>query len=200
MQNSYYKIQSSISGSSVIHQEPRFPRRSRKERTVNFHGGEFIASDRLVIPPPYIHETNHDKGMTPEPFLTGTYPVVNDLFVKTMINAGADNFQLFPATLRSTVTDYEWTGYHIFNVVGLIDAALMEECNYDIIMEGNGAIPPVIGFHKYVFSAEKLKNEPRMFRLWQSRDLFISDHVMKVLEDIMPLDKWNISATEIPVK
>jgi hypothetical protein len=39
-----------------------------------------------------------------------------------------------------------------------------------------------------------------MFRLEQDHSLFISEHVMQTLENIMPLKDWNISATEIEVK
>jgi hypothetical protein len=184
----------------MIHEEPDFPCKSWRDDPVSFLEGKYIDPSRIMLPMPLVYETNHVDGMEAEPYIEGKYPVVSDFFIKTLTNAGVDNFQLFPAILKSSKTMREWTDYHAFNVIGLIDAALMEECSYDVIMEGSGAIPPVVGFHHYVFSAEKLKDEPRMFRLWHSRDLFFSDHVMQVLKNIMPLDKWNISATKVPVK
>jgi hypothetical protein len=194
----YYKIEAEIANPYTICEVPDIPTESWDDLSITFNRGTSISAK---VPNPLEIIVNYPKSSVPAPYLESIYPVVNDDFIRAMKMADTDNYQIFPAILKTEDLSHLWQGYFAFNVIGLLDAALLKKCKYDIIMEGNDEIPPVMGFHHYVFSAEKLKNKPHMFRLWQSSDdLFISDHVMKVLKSIMPLDKWNITATEVEVK
>jgi hypothetical protein len=193
----YYYIQESICSPYLITGAlTSIPKKSWREPAISFTKGAKIEE---AVPNPMIYEVNFPESVNP-PYLQRTHPVVNGIFLEALQKAGVDNFQLFPAELHNPETGKKWTGYNILNVIGLVDAALLEECEYDVIMDGNDKIPSVYGFHKRVFSAEKLKNKPEMFRLWHSKELCISERVADVLKTIMTFTEWNLTGTPIEVK
>jgi hypothetical protein len=193
----YYYIQESICSPYMITSAlTRIPKNRGRTPAISFTKGVKIEE---AVPNPMIYEVNFPESVNP-PYLQRIHPVVNGIFLEALQKAEVDNFQLFPAELHNPETKKTWTGYNILNVIGLVDAALLEACEYNVVMEGNDKIPPVYGFHKRVFSAEKLKNKPEMFRLWHSGELCISGRVADVLETIMAFKEWNLTGTAIEVK
>lgn len=63
-----------------------------------------------------------DGGEPPALFDQGTLPLMHQRLVDALADAGVDNLQLFPATLRRADGGGEWSDYHAFNVVGRVRA------------------------------------------------------------------------------
>jgi hypothetical protein len=129
--------------------------------------------------------------------------VISDLLLQAFKKAGVDNFQVFPVVLRDEKSNRKWDNYYAFNEIGLIDAISTEHSKYHVLDkrdETKGEFP-LLMFYKVVFSAEKLKNGYKMFRLVQSShdQLYISEDVMKVLMEMCPPEKWGVTYTEVEI-
>jgi hypothetical protein len=127
--------------------------------------------------------------------------VVSDKFLEVLRQTGVDNFEVWPAILRDPKTKREWKKYYLFNEIGLLDAVLLEESDYDTIIGGNGgSIHSFMGFHKVVFDAKKTNGE-KMFRIPQCPlDLYMSWDVVKVLVELSPPETWGATANKIELR
>jgi hypothetical protein len=162
----------------------------------------FTRGHPITVPVPDVFyiEIDNPPETPPRHFLQGRgCAVISDLFLATLRKAGVDNFQIFPAILQNPKTKQEWTGYHAFNEVGILDAALLEECKYGVIIEGD-SILALYDFSFVVLSAQKLKDEPKMFRLMQDRHLYFSDELLTIICQNTPPEKWGITSTKTEVK
>jgi hypothetical protein len=155
----------------------------------------------VAAPKIFEFEIDCEEGETPKHFIRGHGTlVISDALLNALRMAGVDNFESWPAILRDPSTNRTWEKYHAFNEIGLLDAALLKDCEYDVIMGGNERIPPLFGFKKVVFSAEKVM-DAKMFRIPQSpRDLYISHEVMTDLNKLAPPEGWDLQTTDIEVK
>lgn len=135
----------------------------------------------------------------PPHFLEGdSIPVISKLLLSALKEAGVDNFEVFPAVVYSTKKQKEWDDYFAFNEIGVLDIVNLVQSKYDTIMPGNAVIPPFLGFHNVVFSNEKLKNNPKLFRILQNKTmLFVNSQVIDSLTDSSPPEHWGIDAIEI---
>jgi hypothetical protein len=159
----------------------------------------------VPVPNPLKIDLGRLDGTNPRHYMDGSrILIVSGLLLEAFKAAGVDNFQAFPVVLRDMQTERKWNNYYAFNEIGLIDAALLEECKYHVIDEGSESEdkPAWLGFNEVVLSAKKLKREPKMFRLVQSPfdQLYISEQVRVVLKRLSPPEKWGIHFSETEVK
>jgi regulatory protein YycH of two-component signal transduction system YycFG len=111
-----------------------------------------------------------------------------------------DNLEVFPAVVYSQKHRKEWSDYFAFNVIGIIDAVDLDKSQYDTIMQGNDEIPPMLAFNEVVFSAEKVKDAPKMFRLIQEESrLYVNAFVRDTYMKLSPPETWGFITTDIEV-
>jgi hypothetical protein len=160
----------------------------------------------VPVPNPLVIELKHlKKDENPRHFIDSVrFLIISDLLLKALKDAGVDNFQILPVTLRDVKTKRTWENYYAFNEIGLFDAALLEECNYGIIDPGDEklGIWPLYSFFKMVLSAKKLKREPKMFRIVHDpgEQLYVSEDVVDVLRKMSPPEKWGLNVKKTEVK
>jgi hypothetical protein len=193
----YYQIRPSI-------QNPRPIVLDEAQREVlNFQLHiSFIKGIKLdAVPPAPLNFLGELPDEMPPHFLIGnSIPVASALFLNVLKEAGVDNFETFPVSLYSKKLKKTWTDYYVINTIGVEDVADLEKSKYDTIMPGNDLVPPFLGFHEVIFSAEKLINDPKMFRIVQNKTmLFIHEFVRETFRRMVPPEKWGIVFTEIDV-
>jgi len=169
---------------------------------VSFDFGEKIT---VRIPNPLevdIEVFTRKQKITPRHFLVGAgIVIISPLFLEALKAAGVTNYEVFPAVLRFQKTNQTWNNYLAFNEVGLLDAALLEECKYTVLSEGPHRKYPLLGFTEIVLSAKKLKSEPKMFRMVQAPEyLYISQVVYDMLVKMSPPEKWGIIGEGVEIK
>lgn len=165
--------------------------------TLSFQDGVLIQEP---LPSPLVFRVDFPKSAMLPHLLGDIILVASDRFVATLRKAGVDNFQLFPAVLRNPEVGAEWTGFHAFNVLGLLDAADMNASRYLTIMEGEGHLPPVVNFEELVLARAATHDQP-MFRVLQSSSLLaVHQRVVDVLKRESPPEGWGITATTVEVR
>jgi hypothetical protein len=174
--------------------------RPLSENSISFEFGE-----KMPVPIPNPLEVEIEtlkRKITPRHFLSGPgIVVISPLFLKALKAAGVTNYEVFPAVLQFRKTNQTWNNYLAFNEVGLLDAALLEECKYTVLSEGPHRKYPLLGFTEIVLSAKKLKSEPKMFRMVQAPEyLYISQVVYDMLVKMSPPEKWGIACKRIEIK
>jgi hypothetical protein len=143
----------------------------------------FTSGKKITIPIPKPLKVDIEtlkRKINPGHFLAGPgIVVVSRDFVEGLKYAGVDNFQVFPAVLRHQKTNQTWRNYLAFNEIGLVDAALLELCRYTVISERPHRKYPLLDFTRLVFSLQKLKKNPKMFRMVHAPDkLYISGEII----------------------
>ena len=187
----YYRLEPGIHELYGIADYPQLP------DAVSFLTGRAISTP---LPAPLVFAVNHPQGETPKHLLGMQVPVVSDLLLQTMAAAGVDNFQTFPAVLRSADTGAQWTGYHAFNAIGLIDAADMQGSKYEQIMPGNDEVPALLDFETLVIDGSRTR-DLLLFRLAQNPGaMLVHQRVRNGLRQRKPPDGWGITMFEIPVR
>lgn len=188
----YFLIRTSINIFYGTVKEPILP------ENVNFISGQII---NAPLDLPFKFTINHPKNEKPRHFLDGMIPVVSNLFLEKLSEAGVDNFQVFPAILYQPSTGIEYTEYSAFNIIGLVDAVDDGSSEHDVIMPGNDdGILPLVDYKKLIFSKSKT-HDFLMFRLPQnSVDMFIHSRVMDYLRSQKPEGGWGLTTYEIQVK
>jgi hypothetical protein len=197
MNKIYHKIQQSINDATRIISNLDLEE-DADGNTITFLDGTFIDAP---MPKLFEFEIKCKKDTAPRHFLEDNgILVISDLFLSALRKAGVDNYQAWPVILREKSTKRTWEKYHAFNEVGLLDAASLKDCKYDVIMDGDDLVPPVLGFHKVVFAAKKFMDK-KMFRIPQSTSaLYLSDEVMTTLDKLTPPEKWGITTTNIELR
>ncbi|PTL77830.1 hypothetical protein DAT35_42265 [Vitiosangium sp. GDMCC 1.1324] len=187
----YRSIEPDFYSDYSIVENPKIP------EGVHFMRGALIQES---LPSPLTFRVNFPKSV-PLPHMLGErIPVVSDRFVAALRKAGVDNFQLFPAVLRNPNEHAEWTGFHVFNVLGLLDAADMDASKYQTLMAGNDQVPALVEFEELVLSRAATYEKP-MFRIVQEPSLLlVHERVVDVLKSESPPDGWGIIATEVEVR
>jgi hypothetical protein len=174
--------------------------RPLSENSISFKFGE-----KMPVPIPNPLEVEIEtlkRKITPRHFLSGPgIVVISPLFLKALKAAGVTNYEVFPAVLQFRKTNQTWNNYLAFNEIGLLDAALLEECEYTVISEGPHRKYPLLSIRKLVLSAKKLKHEPKMFRIVHDpMNLYISEAVFDTLEKMCPPEKWGIIGEGVEIK
>ena len=81
---------------------------------------------RIQVPTPLRYALEADRetpGIMKALYAEESVPVMRDDLVETLVAAGVDNLELFPAVITDPMTGEEHTNYKAFNVVGLVAAA-----------------------------------------------------------------------------
>jgi hypothetical protein len=197
----YYRLQQNANDDYSATTKVRLPQ--------NADGSEstFILGDKInvPVPNPIIIDLDGLEGGNPRHYIEGfSIVIISELFLTALRKAGVDNFQIFPVVLRDKDSDRKWDNYYAFNELGVIDAVSLGHCEYDTLDEGDedSNEPPALSFDKVVFSEEKLKNNPKMFRLAQdpAHCIYISKEVVDVLLELTPPEKWGVGCFIIEVK
>jgi hypothetical protein len=197
----YYRLEQSLADNYVVETDLNLPLTPNGHSSTCFLGREIL----VPVPNPVEIDLGRLDGTNPRHYMTGADAVIiSDLLLEVFKKAGVDNFQVFPAVLHDRQSNRKWDNYYLFNEIGVRDAVLLEECEYHLISEGDEAAGryPGLGFMEVVLSAEKLKDEPKMFRLVQEPDqqLYLSEEVMVVLRKMSPPEKWGVGCEKTEVK
>jgi hypothetical protein len=195
----YYQISQSRLDTYVIVTKLDLPEDKEGFYSTCFEGRKIS----VPVPNPFEFEIDRLNGGNPRHYIQGVgVVIISELLLKTFRNAGINNFQVFPAILRDKQSKKTWNNYYIFNELGLMDAALLEECEYNVIAEKTDNDSGVFIFDKVVLSAKKLKKEPKMFRLAEDTvsQFYISSDVRDILNANSPPEKWGILFSETEVK
>jgi hypothetical protein len=199
---SYYRLTKSLD------QNYGFVTKMTLPDTADGRTSSVLAGKKITVPVPnpLTFDVGYLNGADPHHYNEGAgFIIISDLFLQALQKAGVDNFQLFPAVLRDIKKKQRtWNNYYAFNEIGLLDAALLSKCEYEVISEGDGteASPGIYGFLSVVLSAKKLKHEPKMFRLPQQAfdQLYISEDVKTVLQEMSPPEKFGMAVEKTEVK
>jgi len=187
----YYRLEPGIHELYGIADYPQLP------DDVSFLTGRPIAT---ALPGPLVFAVNHPKGETPKHLLGMQVPVVSDLLLQAMAASGIDNFQIFPALLRSAGTGEQWSGYHAFNAIGLIDATDMRGSKYEEIMAGNDEVPALLDFETLVIDGSRTRNL-LLFRLAQNPGaMLVHERVRSELRQRKPPGGWGFTMFEVPAR
>ncbi|TEW42684.1 imm11 family protein [Psychromonas algicola] len=92
--------------------------------------------------------------------------------------------------------------YFLFNILGLIEATILADSNYDELMEGSveGGELPLVAFNKIVIDRKKI-NGADMFRLAEDPiNIVVSSEVVKALKANKPKEGWGINIENLEVK
>jgi hypothetical protein len=195
----YYKLLQDISDDYGIASDLRLPI-IKEGYEASFKYGEKIDTD---IPNPLRIDLKGLKGKRPRHYIEGhNIIIVSTLMLEAFKKAGIDNYQIFPVVLSDVKTKNTWDDYFAFNEIGVIDAALLKESEYDVISEEENGVPPVYGFIRVVLDTKKIKRNQKMFRLAQSPadQLYISEDVFDVLKKMSPPEKWGCQCKNTEVK
>lgn len=127
-----------------------------------------------------VYTTDAKAGDTMRDFLDGSLPIMSKRFVNLLKDAGVDNFQLFPAIIKSKVDDTIWDDYFGVNILGLISCADLSKSTYSEIMPGH------YKFRELAIDAEKAKGV-LLFRLEESiTEIIIHRSVGRYIRDHDP--------------
>jgi hypothetical protein len=195
----YYRIEQSLDDEYVISRKFQLPL-SDDGFICSFKYGRSINAS---LPNPLVIGLERLEGKNPRHYIEGAgIVIISDRFLKALKKAGVDNFEVFPATLHDMKDGRRWNNYYAFNEIGVLDVALLEKCNYNIICEGTPLTAPDYGFTKLVFSAERLKQDYKMFRILQdsASGPYISEDVLNVFKELSPPEKWGLQFTQIEIQ
>jgi hypothetical protein len=194
----YYRITQSFQDSYGIATELNLPPDPEKHISTCLAGREI----RVPVPNPLEIDLKHlKKDENPRHFIqSARLIIISNLLLKVLKESGVDNFQIFPVVLKDPKTKRTWNNYYAFNELGLLDAALLKECEYDVLDEGDKklGILPLYSFDTVVLSAKKLKKEPKMFRIIHDpgQQLYLSEDVIPLIDKLSPPEKWGIRFEE----
>ncbi|MCK6528885.1 hypothetical protein L6R50_15425 [Myxococcota bacterium] len=183
----YFKFQADVHGEHGIAEYPVVP------DDVSFVAGRVITRPlphllRFIVSHPATHPPGHLLG--------SMIPVASRPLLDSLIQAGVNNIQTFPAVLRNQDTGEEWANYFAMNIVGLVDGADMASSVYDTVMEGDG-LPPLVDFTDLSLADAKV-GVHLLFRVVQSPiDMFMADSVRSRLIAARPAGGWGVTTTEV---
>jgi len=164
-----------------------------------------VMQGRVIDPqklPKLIFEHNFPIGESIPHFLTGGTVLASNKLLTVLESAGVDNYQAIPATLINPNTNEIRADYFLFNILGLIEATILADSNYDELMEGSveGGELPLVAFNKIVIDRKKI-NGADMFRLAEDPiNIVVSSEVVKALKANKPKEGWGINIENLEVK
>ncbi|TNE45484.1 MAG: hypothetical protein EP343_26580 [Deltaproteobacteria bacterium] len=189
--SSYYKLESSHYVSFGIQNAPKL-------------GEQSVMTGSVVDPsklPPLVYEHNF-SGNEPLPhFLTGGTVLASQTFLNVLDSVGVDNYQAFPATFINPDTHDKREDYFLFNVLGLVQAANLDESRYDELMPGSsgGIEVPLVAFQDLVLDSKRTQHLD-MFRLAEEPiTIVVSDSVVEGLKQNKPEGGWGIVIEQLNV-
>lgn len=154
-----------------------------------FAGSQVDESDL----PELIYEINVPDDEKAPHFMTGSGLIVSDLFIKTLQQCSVDNFQSFPVVVINPETQKKRSGYHLFNVLGVLKAAYSEHSSDKNVDE------PLEVFNELTLDRQKINGE-RMFRLFEDPTILIIDESLKiVIKNNRPEEGWGVIFEEVNV-
>jgi hypothetical protein len=165
---------------------------------VGFLEGALI---RVPLPVPVVVPVNHPLDSPPKAYVPGRVPAVQNVLAEVLRDAGADNFEAFPARLTNRAVDAQWDDYVAFNVVGLVDAVDMAQSRSATLIGGGGAgePPPLVAFDRVVLRAGRTRGL-RMFRVPESPTLwFVDAGVVRYLRANRPPGGWGLTVQPVDV-
>ena len=187
----YYKLDGDIYANFGVTKNPDL------HPNAGFLNGRIIPDD--LIKPPLAFEVDYPSGHQPEHMLGDSIPIVSNTLLEVLKNAGVDNLQIFPALLINPTTKEQWDNYFAFNVIGMLDAANMDQSKFDEIMEGDDHVPALVDFEDIVLDRSKTY-DLRMFRIIQSPEIiFVRENVIAALSANRPKDGWGLTVEEVDV-
>jgi hypothetical protein len=199
----YYRVTQSLKNENAFDNEPDLPDGPDKLSSTCMDGRKIVAP----VPNPLQLDMKHlKKNENPRHFIDNSvrFVIISALFLEVFKKSGVNNFEIFPVVLKDPKTKRTWDNYYAFNVIGCIDAALLEKCEYDVIDPGDKklGIWPLYGFDEVVLSAKKLKKEPKMFRIVHDpgEQLYFSEEIVDVFIANSPPEKWGLVFKETEVK
>lgn len=144
-------------------------------------------------------EVDFPSGFSLPHLLSDGTLLMSNKMVHFLEKAGIDNFQTFPVVLHNPETGERWSNYVALNIVGLVEAADLEDSEYDTLMEGNDNIPPLLAFESISLLREKL-NDLLIFRMAESPNTIIIHRKLKeLLFSNKPEGGWGIMTAEVTV-
>ncbi len=162
----------------------------------SFLSGKLIQAQHL---PSLVFEVDFPDAEKLPHFFDSEVPLASKKFIDTLMKAGVDNFQVFPATVINPDTGGQWNDYFAFNVLGLVACANLDKSDYDTLLEGNpeGINIPSLAFNELVLDQSKLKGL-LFFRLGESPiDLIVHQQVFDSLVKYRPDDGWGIDLIQV---
>jgi hypothetical protein len=157
-------------------------KRFLSESMVNFLKGRLTATP-VPNPLKFTGSVYKPYPARPSHLLAGAGVVLaSEAFVSILRKAGADNFELFPATVEYPKLQKTWTDYYVLNVIGCFDVLNKEKSEICTILEGiPGETPGVHILEKMVLDAKKLpKRNCKIFRPVQDPlELITSEDVIR---------------------
>lgn len=149
--------------------------------------------------PLLIFEVDFPSGYSLPHFLSEETTLMSNQMVQFLKKAGVDNFQTFPVVLQNPETGESWSNYVALNIVGLVEAADLENSEYDTLAEGDKDNPPLLAFESISLLREKL-NDLLLFRMVESPDTIIIHRKLKeLLFSNKPEGGWGIMTGEVMV-
>lgn len=165
-------------------------------REINFISGSPIDK---TLTTPIVFETSYTAGAQPHHYFDyGTrIPAVHATFVEALRGASVDNFEVFPACLKSTEDGTVWQDYFALNVIGLVNATDLDNSICEEIMGGNDEGMPALG----VFEAIALYKDKLlpfdMFREPIGGNLLMSERALEAVAQYYPEGGLGIIAEEV---
>jgi len=151
--------------------------------------------------PPLIFEHNFPIGEPMPHFLTGGAVLASKTLIDLLTTIGVNNFQAFPALLVNPETGEKRDDYFLFNVLGLMRVANLEESKYDELMSGNpeGIDLPLLAFKDLAINGAQV-HDIDMFRLAEEPiSVIVSERVVDALKNNKQDGGWGIVVEEVDV-
>jgi hypothetical protein len=136
-----------------------------------------------------MHEASGESGDLAD-IAGGLYTVFSDRLRKTLVAAGVDNVDYFPARLVHPVSGNRSDDYALVNVLGLVEAVDKSKSTMTGI---GGRLPPTL---KQFTIDQKRAGDLRLFRLAESPRLIVIDESVKTTIEAAALDGVFIQRTQ----
>lgn len=187
----YFKLQSSNYVDYGIQRTPTIG-----EQSVML--GRLVEEEKL---PSLVFEHNFPPGEPMPHYLTGGTCLASKRLLGALESVGVYNYQAFPAALVNPETGDRREDYFLFNVLGLMKVANLDESDYDELMGGNpeGVDLPLTAFNDLAIDGKKAQDVD-MFRLAEEPiSVIVSEKVVKGLKDDKPDEGWGVVVEEVKV-
>lgn len=161
---------------------------------ISFKSGSIIEES---MPAPLVFMTRHTAKEPPSGLHGKLIPIMSDLLIKALQEAGVSNLQCFPAEIRSSVDGSVWTNYKAVNIIGKISCADLESSEFTHIIDrpGPNALP-LVAFEDLKVNSIRTGGA-LLFRLAESPGvILIAESVIDYLRSIQSDEDWGITLDE----
>lgn len=130
-----------------------------QEVPISFYTGNKIAAS---VPPILITMNERSQGrLTDDVLLTGRGRVFSKKLLQVLRDAGVDNIDTYPCTIRNAVTGEVHTDYSVVNIVGKI--ACIDQKQSELVF-ATGSTTEILGYDTIVLDEQKI-GDARLFLL-----------------------------------